>query len=362
MKISFLNFAQSHEIIKLEMEAAFQRVYKSNWFILGQELDRFEKDYALLNQTKFAIGVSNGLDALVLAMRSLNIGPGDEVIVPSNTYIATALAVSHVGATPIFVEPRIETYNINPELIINSITKKTKAIIPVHLYGQACEMDSIMTIAKENNLFVIEDNAQAHMSSYSGKLTGSFGDINGTSFYPGKNLGALGDAGAITTNNEVLALRVKSLRNYGSSVKYYNEEIGYNNRLDELQAAFLRVKLNYLEEWTKKRKEIAKWYDELLCEIKDLILPFTHEKADHVYHLYVVRTNKREKLQRQLADMGIQTMIHYPVPPHLQLAYKHLGFKERDFPVAEEIAKTCLSLPIWPGMDKNSIQNCLNLL
>ncbi len=342
------------------MQEAFQRVYESNWYIQGQELNQFEDEYATLNQCKYTVGVSNGLDALVLSLRALNIGIGDEVIVPSNTYIATVLAISHVGALPVFIEPRIETYNINPELIEIAITKRTKAIMPVHLYGQACEMDSIMTIAKENNLFVIEDNAQAHMSSYSGKLTGSFGDINGTSFYPGKNLGALGDAGAITTNNESLALKVKTLRNYGSSVKYYNEEIGYNNRLDELQAAFLRVKLNYLEEWTKKRKEIAKWYDELLCESKDLILPFTHKKADHVYHLYVVRTNKRDKLQKQLAYKGIQTMIHYPVPPHLQLAYKHLGYKEKDFPIAEEIAKTCLSLPIWPGMDKNSIQNCLN--
>ena len=362
MKIPFLNFTQSHDIIKLEMQTAFQRVYESNWYIQGQELNQFEDEYATLNQCKYTVGVSNGLDALILSLRALNIGIGDEVIVPSNTYIATVLAISHVGALPVFIEPRMETYNINPELIQKAITKRTKAIMPVHLYGQACEMDSIMTIAKENNLFVIEDNAQAHMSSYSGKFTGSFGDINGTSFYPGKNLGALGDAGAITTNNESLALKVKTLRNYGSSVKYYNEEIGYNNRLDELQAAFLRVKLNYLEEWTKKRKEIAKWYNELLCESKNLILPFTHEKADHVYHLYVVRTNKRDKLQKQLADKGIQTMIHYPVPPHLQLAYKHLGFKEGDFPIAEEIAKTCLSLPIWPGMDKKSIQNCLNHL
>ena len=362
MKIPFLNFMQSHDIIKLEMQTAFQRVYDSYWYIQGQELLQFENEYARLNKTKFAIGVSNGLDALVLALRSLNIGPGDEVIVPSNTYIATALAVSHVGATPVFVEPRMETYNINPELIPMAITKKTKAIMPVHLYGQACEMDAILDIANSNGLYVVEDNAQSHLSSFNGQITGSFGNISGTSFYPGKNLGALGDAGAITTNNESLALRVKTLRNYGSSVKYYNEEIGYNNRLDELQAAFLRVKLNYLEEWTKKRKEIAKWYNELLCESKDLILPFTHEKADHVYHLYVVRTNKRDTLQKQLADKGIQTMIHYPVPPHLQLAYKHLGFKEGDFPIAEEIAKTCLSLPIWPGMDKNSIQNCLNHL
>ena len=344
-----------HSQFREEMQQTFLRVYDSYWYIQGQELTQFEKEYAQLNQTQFAVGVSNGLDALVLALRSLNIGPGDEVIVPSNTYIATALAVSHVGATPVFVEPRMETYNINPELIPQVITKKTKAIMPVHLYGQACEMNAIMEIAKAHNLFVVEDNAQAHLSSYNGKLTGSFGDVNGTSFYPGKNLGALGDAGAITTNNKDLANRIKTLRNYGSAVKYYNEEIGYNNRLDELQAAFLRVKLNYLQEWTNQRKEIAQWYNEELQLKNDLVLPYVHERADHVYHLYVVRTSKREELQQELTNKGVQTMIHYPVPPHLQKAYKHLGYKEGDFPIAEEIARTCLSLPVWPSMKHGDI-------
>jgi dTDP-4-amino-4,6-dideoxygalactose transaminase len=348
--IKFLDFQPLHNQIQEEMQIAFQRVYNSHWYIQGQELLQFEIEYARLNQTQFAVGVSNGLDALVLALRALNIGPGDEVIVPSNTYIATALAVSHVGAIPVFVEPRIETYNINPELIPQAITKKTKAIMPVHLYGQACEMDAIMEIAHNYNLFVVEDNAQAHLSSFKEKLTGSFGDINGTSFYPGKNLGALGDAGAITTDNEELAKRIKTLRNYGSSVKYYNEELGYNNRLDELQAAFLRVKLNYLQDWTNQRKEIAQWYNEFLQNRNDLVLPYVHENANHVFHLYVVRTSNREKLQQELTENDIQTMIHYPVPPHLQKAYKHLGYKEGDFPIAEEIARTCLSLPVWPGM------------
>ena len=349
-----------HAQIREEMQNAFQRVYDSNWYIQGKELEQFEKEYAQLSQTKYSVGVSNGLDALVLSLRVLGIGPGDEVIVPSNTYIATALAVSHVGATPVFVEPRMESYNINPELIPQAITKKTKAIMPVHLYGQACEMDVIMEIAKAHNLYVVEDNAQAHLSSFKGQLTGSFGDVNGTSFYPGKNLGALGDAGAVTTNNEELANRIKTLRNYGSAVKYYNEEIGYNNRLDELQAAFLRVKLNYLQEWTNQRKEIAQWYNEALQHRNDLVLPFVHENADHVYHLYVVRTSNREKLQQELTEKGIQTMIHYPVPPHLQKAYKHLGFKEGDFPIAEEIARTCLSLPVWPGMLKTDIDKIWN--
>lgn len=353
--IKFLDFQPMHSKIREEMHYAFQRVYDSNWYIQGQELTQFETEYAHLSRTQNAVGVSNGLDALVLALRSIHIGLGDEVIVPSNTYIATALAVSHVGATPVFVEPRMETYNINPELILHAITKKTKAIMPVHLYGQACEMDAIMEIAKAHNLYVVEDNAQAHLSSYNGKLTGSFGDVNGTSFYPGKNLGAIGDAGAVTTDNEELANRIKTLRNYGSPVKYYNEEIGYNNRLDELQAAFLRVKLNYLHEWTNQRKEIAQLYNEALQMRNDLVLPYVDKRADHVYHLYVVRTSNREKLQQELNDKGIQTMIHYPVPPHLQKAYKNLGYKEGDFPIAEEISRTCLSLPVWPGMDHNAV-------
>ena len=352
--IPFLNFQPMHDEIHEQIQEAFYRVYASNWFIQGQELSQFELEYSQLNQTKFSIGVSNGLDALILALRALNIGPGDEVIVPSNTYIATALAVSHVGATPVFVEPRIETYNLNPELIIPAITKKTKAIMPVHLYGQACEMDAILIIAEAHGLYVIEDNAQAHLSSFNGKLTGSFGDLNGTSFYPGKNLGALGDAGAVTTNDESLADRIKTLRNYGSTVKYFNEEIGYNNRLDEIQAAFLRVKLDYLKDWTSKRREIAIWYNEALSS-SALILPEVHQNADHVYHLYVIRVGNREKVQADLLANGVQTMIHYPVPPHLQKAYRFLGYKVGDFPIAEEIANSCLSLPIWPGMEKADV-------
>jgi dTDP-4-amino-4,6-dideoxygalactose transaminase len=350
MKIPFLAFEPSHNQIRSEMHEAFQRVYDSHWYIQGQELIQFEKDYAILNQTNYAVGVSNGLDALVLSLRSLNIGPGDEVIVPSNTYIATVLAVTHVGATPIFVEPRIITYNINPELIPAAITKRTKAIMPVHLYGQACEMDEIMKIAKSHNLFVIEDNAQAHLSSYNGKLTGSFGDVNGTSFYPGKNLGALGDAGAVTTDNEMLARKIETLRNYGSQKKYFNEVIGFNNRLDELQAAFLSVKLKHLENWTIERLEIANFYNSQLKGIGDLVLPSLAIGATHSYHLYVIRTSKRNELKTFLEENGIGAMIHYPIPPHLQEAYKYLGFKKGDFPISEEIANTCLSLPIWPGM------------
>jgi dTDP-4-amino-4,6-dideoxygalactose transaminase len=344
-----------HDQIREEMHNAFTRVYDSNWYIQGKELSQFEQQYARINQTKRAIGLSNGLDSLILSLRALNIKKGDEVIVPSNTYIATALAVSHVGAKPIFVEPKIDTYNINPNLISNSITSRTKAIIPVHLYGQACEMDSIMEIAKKNNLYVVEDNAQAHLSTYNQKMTGSFGDLNATSFYPGKNLGALGDAGAITTDSEELALRIEILRNYGSQKKYYNEILGYNNRLDELQAAFLSVKLKYLEKWTKERQEIASLYFEKLSGVNELILPRIAEKATHSFHLYVIRTNKRDQLKAHLDKNGIGTMIHYPIPPHLQEAYHFLKHKKGDFPIAEEIAKTCLSLPIWPGMKPNEV-------
>ena len=345
-----------HNECGLDMQAAFQKVYDSHWFIQGKELLEFEESYSNLNAIKYTVGVSNGLDALVLSLRVLGVGVGDEVIVPSNTYIATALAVSHVGATPIFVEPNLDTYNINPLLIEGAITPKTKAIMPVHLYGQACEMDSIVAIANKYGLYIIEDNAQAHLSSFNGKITGTFGQVNGTSFYPGKNLGALGDAGAITTDNEDLANRLRTLRNYGSAKKYFNDEIGYNNRLDELQAAFLSVKLKYIVQWTNERREIASWYNELLSDVEGLILPQCHTLSDHVYHLYVVRTQKRSELQGKLLRNGVQTMIHYPMPPHLQKAYDCLGHKEGDFPIAEEIANTCLSLPIWPGMKKSDVE------
>lgn len=350
--IKFLDFSVIQLQIQHDIKIAFERVYNSQWFIQGRELNQFQIDYALLNQVRFAVGVSNGLDALVLALRSLDIGPGHEVIVPSNTYIATVLAVTHVGAMPVFVEPRSATYNLNPELIQAAITKRTKAIVPVHLYGQACEMNKIMAIAKEYGLFVVEDNAQAHLSSYNGKITGSFGDVNGTSFYPGKNLGAFGDAGAVTTDNEMLARKIEILRNYGSQKKYYNEVIGFNNRLDELQAAFLAVKLKYLENWTKERREIANFYNSHLKGIGDLVLPSVAIGATHSYHLYVIRTSKRNELKAFLEENGIETMIHYPIPPHLQKAYEFLGHKKGDFPIAEEIADTCLSLPIWPGMSE----------
>jgi dTDP-4-amino-4,6-dideoxygalactose transaminase len=362
MKIPFLNFNHMHAPFKQEMMQAFEKFYDSNWFVLGDNVKQFEAEYAQFNGTKHTVGISNGLDALHIALKTLNISQGDEVIVPSNTYIATALAVSYVGASPIFVEPKIDTYNIDPNLIEAAITPKTKAIMPVHLYGQACEMDSIAAIAKKYNLYIIEDNAQSQGASYNGKLTGTFGDINGTSFYPGKNLGALGDAGAVTTNNDELAKKASILRNYGSDKKYFNEVIGYNMRLDECQAAFLSIKLKHLNEWTIQRQEIAKWYNNALKGLDGLNLPKINEKATHVFHLYVIRTKKRDKLQNYLTENGIGTLIHYPIPPHLQQAYENLGLKKGDFPIAEEIANTCLSLPIYPGLKKTEIEYIAHLI
>lgn len=356
MKVPFLSFSSSNEKIKEEIYEAFREFFESRWYVLGDKVKHFEESYAAFNEVSYCVGISNGLDALHIALKSLNISSGDEVIVPSNTYIATALAVSYVGATPILVEPDIKTYNIDPAKIEASITEKTKAIMPVHLYGQACEMDAIMVLAAKYNLFVVEDNAQSQGAVFNGKRTGSWGHINGTSFYPGKNLGALGDAGAITTSDAALAENAAVLRNYGSQKKYYNEVIGYNMRLDECQAAFLSVKLKYLDEWTGQRQEIAEWYNQALAGIKDIILPQTADGATHVYHLYVIRTKERDALQKHLAANGIGTLIHYPIPLHLQKAYQPLGYKKGDFPIAEEIADTCLSLPMWPGMQKQEVE------
>ena len=351
-----------HLAIKVEMHEAFTRVYDSNWFVLGKEVEQFENDYAVFNQVKYTVGLSNGLDALHLALKACGVGVGDEVIVPSNTYIATVLAVSYTGATIVFVEPNMESYNIDPNRIESALTSKTKAIMPVHLYGQACEMTAIMALSKKYNLYVIEDNAQSQGASFDGKLTGSWGDLNATSYYPGKNLGALGDAGAVTTNSDDLASKVKVFRNYGSQKKYYNEVIGHNMRLDELQAALLSVKLRKLNEWTIQRQQIASWYNEVLKDVEGITLPKVADRATHVYHLYVIRTHKRDELKKYLNDKGVGTLIHYPIPPHLQNAYTHLGFKRGDFPIAEELADTMLSLPLWPGLtqsDVNYIANCI---
>lgn len=355
MKIPFLSFDKTNMQTKAQVLGAIERCMDSKWYILGEELSSFEQQYARYNEVAYAVGVANGLDALHLSLLALGVGPGDEVIVPSHTFIATLLAVSYTGAVPVLVEPDIHTYNIDPSLIETKITPKTKAIIPVHLYGQPCEMDKIMDIAHQHRLYVVEDNAQAHGASFKGQLTGSFGDINATSFYPAKNLGALGDGGAITTNLPKLFHKCLSLRNYGSHQKYHNEIIGYNSRLDEMQAAILKEKLVYMQEWTAERQQIATWYRERLQGLEGLVLPQVASGASHVYHVFNVRSSKRDALQQYLGQKGIGTLIHYPVPAHLQKAYAHLGYQKGDFPVVEEVAETALSLPLFIGLTEDMV-------
>ncbi len=356
MKIPFFSFEKRNQELREETLRVFEQFYDSAWYVLGRGTAEFESNYARYNQTAHCVGISNGLDALHLALRAVGIGPGDEVIVPSNTYIATVLAVSHTGATPVFVEPRMETANLNPERIAAAITARTRAIMPVHLYGQACEMDAIMAIADQHGLYVVEDNAQAHGATYRGKMTGSFGQVNATSFYPTKNIGALGEAGAITTDDAALGEKIRVLRNYGSQKRYYNEVVGYNNRIDEFEAAFLNVVLRYIDVWTAQRREIAGWYREKLADLPGIGLMEVAEGADNVYHLFVVRTKRRDELRAYLEAHGVGTQIHYPVPPHLQACYHQLGFKKGDFPIAEELAGTCVSLPLWVGLTEDHVE------
>ncbi len=353
MKINYLDIKRAHNFILPELNNSLEKVIKSGLLILGKELEGFERKYAKFTGTKYALGVANGLDALILSLMALDVKEGDEVIVPSNTYIATVLAISRVGAKPILVEPNKETYNIDPMEIEKNISKKTKVIIPVHLFGQVAQMDAIMKIAIKHKLFVVEDNAQSHGAKYMNKMAGSFGHINATSFYPGKNLGALGDGGMITTNSKSLYEKVKIMRNYGSKIKYYNEIKGYNSRLDELQAAFLKIKLNYLKSNNKLRKMKADKYLSELKNIGDIILPMTDSNSTHVYHIFNIRTKKRDSLKKYLDQNKIGNLIHYPVPPHLQKAYAELGFKKGDFPIAEELASTSISLPIYPELTDN---------
>ena len=362
MKIPFLNLKVPYIELKEELDVAYHRVMESGWYVLGKEVDAFESEFASYCGVKHCFGVGNGLEALHLILRAYGIGEGQEVIVPSNTYIATWLAVSYAGATPVPVEPDDKTYNINPEQIEKAITKRTKAIIPVHLYGQPSDMDVIMDIAAKHSLKVIEDAAQAHGARYKGRMTGSLGDAAGFSFYPGKNLGAFGDGGAVTTNDDDLADKVKIIRNYGSRVKYYNEEKGFNSRLDELQAAFLRVKLAQLDVWNERRKNLAQRYLETLKGCLQLVLPHVSEWADPVWHLFVIRHTQRDALQQALMKAGISTMIHYPIPPHMQPAYADFKYAEGDFPISERLAKEMLSLPIGPHLAEPEVSRVINAI
>jgi dTDP-4-amino-4,6-dideoxygalactose transaminase len=353
-RVPFLDLGRTYIELKTELDDAYQRVMNSGWYIHGAELEAFEAEFATYCGTNYCIGVGNGLDALHLILRAYGIGPGDEVIVPSNTFIATWLAVTHAGAQPVAVEiPDDATYTISPELIEAAITSRTKAIIPVHLYGRPADMTPIMSIAAKHGLKVIEDAAQAHGARYHGHRTGSLGDVAAFSFYPGKNLGAFGDGGAITTNDEELVKKIRSLRNYGSSQKYVHDMIGYNSRLDSLQAAMLRVKLRYLDAWNARRISVAEYYQQLLAGTK-LVLPAVTAGFDSAYHLFVVRTLHRDALQAELKKAGVETLIHYPIPPHKQRAYE--AMQNLSLPLAERFSGEVLSLPMGPHLSPESVE------
>jgi len=345
--IEFLDLRRQYLELKQDIDEAIARVVSSGWFVGGPEVNDFEVEYAEYCGANEAVGVANGLDALRLALLAMDVGPGDEVIVPSNTYIATWLAVTQCGATPVPVEPRELNYNVDPDRIESAITTRTKVIIPVHLYGHPADLDPILEIARKHGLRVLEDGAQAHGARYKGTRVGAHGDAVAWSFYPGKNLGAMGDAGAVTTNDQGLADRIRVLRNYGSRNKYFNEVQGYNSRLDPLQAAILSVKLKRLDDWNAFRRFVAGRYQDGLAKC-DLTLPEVSSWAEPVWHLYVVLHSQRDALQKYLAERGIGTLIHYPVPPHLQVAYRNFGEPQGQHPLAERIAKQCLSLPMGP--------------
>ena len=331
-----------------EYEEKALSVLRSGWYVLGKEVSSFEKEFASYIGTKYCVGLASGLDALWIAFRLLNIGPGDEVLVQGNTYIASVMGITINGATPIFIEPD-EHYGMDPEKIEQAITDKTKAILVTHLYGMASRMNEIVSICKKHNLRLVEDCAQSHGACFNGKMTGSFGDIGCFSFYPSKNLGAFGDGGAITTNDPHLDLACRTFRNYGSQKRYYNEVVGTNSRLDELQAGLLRVRLSHLDELTKEKVKIAEKYNKCLNNPK-IKLPSIAKGATCVWHQYVICCDERDRLIKYLDDKGIGTIIHYPIPPHLQECYKYLGYKEGDFPITEQLAKTVLSIPMYNGM------------
>ncbi len=357
--VSFLDLKRAYQVAQSEIDAALLRVASSGWYLLGRELEEFERDYAAYCGTSYCAGVATGLDALHIGLLALGIKAGDEVIVPSNTYIATWLAVSQCGATPVPVEPVETTFNLDPSKVEAAITPRTRAILPVHLYGQPADMDRLNEIAERHQLRVLDDCAQGHAATYKGRGVGDLAEASAWSFYPGKNLGAFGDGGALTTNDPKIDEAVRVLRNYGSRVKYQNEVRGMNSRLDEIQAAVLATKLRYLDEATTQRRHVAQRYLHGLSGLP-LRLPFVPEWADPSWHLFVIRHDDRDGLQSRLAARGIATLIHYPIPPHLQAAYKDFGFVPGDFPIAEAIHREVLSLPIWPGLSESQIDSVIN--
>jgi len=361
MKVPFSDLGATYRALKSEIDAAVSQTLESGWYILGPEVEAFEAEWAEYCDAKHSVGLANGLDALVLALRGLEVGVGDEVIVPSNTYIATWLAVSAVGATPVPVEPNPVTHNIDTARIADAISPRTKVILPVHLYGQPADIDPILSLARHFGIAVVEDAAQAHGARYKGKRIGAHSDIVCWSFYPGKNLGAFGDAGAITTNRDDLAEKIQLLRNYGSRVKYVNELQGVNSRLDPIQAAVLRVKLKHLDSWTERRRKIARHYNTALKDI-GLGLPSVPKWADPVWHQYVVCSNMRDTLQKNLEAAGVGTLIHYPIPPHMQKSYACLNFSKGTFAVAQRLSNEVLSLPISPHLESDSISYVISIL
>lgn len=352
MKIPFLELGPTYQELKPELDAAYHRVMDSGWYLLGAELEAFEREYAAYCGSHHCIGVANGLDALHLSLLACGVGPGDEVIVPSHTYIATWLAVTHAGAIPVPVEPDPGTMNIDPNRIAAAVTPRTRVILPVHLYGQPADMRPIMEVAESRGLYVLEDAAQAHGAKYQSQCVGNLGHIAAHSFYPGKNLGAFADAGAVTTNDPTLADRVRVLRNYGSRVKYHNEVRGFNSRLDELQAAVLRVKLRHLNDWNNRRRMLAEAYLKLLPSHR-LVLPMVHADCEPVWHLFVIRVSNRKQIQDALNNAGIGTLIHYPVAVHQSDAY--VEYRDIDLPLAKRFADEVLSLPIGPHLKKEDI-------
>lgn len=362
MKIPFAAVDFMHKEVRNELDEAYKSVVDHTWFIHGKECKAFEEEYAKYIGTAYCIGTATGLDAIYLILRAMEIGTGDEVIIPSNTFIATALAVSYSGATPVLVDPDINTYNIDVKRVEEKITKRTKAIIAVHLQGRTADMDSINRIAQRHNLKVIEDAAQAHGSRYKGRRAGNLSDAAAFSFYPGKNLGALGDGGCVTTNDKQLAEKIRALGNYGSDYKYHHIYKGTNSRLDEMQAAFLRVKLRHLDRWNEERRRIARRYLSEITNPKIILPAESTEEYEHIYHVFAVRCEERDKLERYLEDSDIGTVKHYPIPIHMQEAYKDLKMKEGILPIAEEISKTIISIPMYYGMTDREIKYVINMV
>lgn len=353
--ISLVDLKAQYKTIKPEINSAIKNILESTHFILGEEVEDFEKKFAKYSDSKYGIGVGSGLNALELGMRALGIGKGDEVLTPVNSFIASSSAISFTGAKPVLVDCDENSFNIDPKRVEEKITKKTKAIMPVHLYGRPAEMDQILKIAKKHNLMVFEDACQAHGAKYKGKRVGSLGNFGAFSFYPGKNLGAYGDGGMVTTNDSKLAEKISQMRNYGQTVKYHHDYLAWNSRLDSIQAAILEVKLKNLDKWNKSRKKVAQIYNKLLKGLP-IIAPSIPEESDHVFHLYVIRFEKRDDLAQYLTTKGIATGLHYPIPIHLQKAYKDLGHKKGDFPISEKLASEILSLPIYPELKDSQVE------